>query len=405
MSEAVVDADIPTYPADGVRPLHPAAFYETLRRRGPVSRVALRSGQAAWLVTGYAEARQLLADPRISADDKTAGYPRPPVPPEMRADVERFISMIQMDAPAHTVRRRLIIPDFTVRRMESLRALVENTVDSQLADMLALGTGRADLVAEISVPVSFRVACALVGVSDAERDMLERNSRTMSESRTPADAATAVRNYLAFLSELVTMNERDPTDTLLGRFIVRNDQKRDLDHDDVVAMVGLLLGGGPASAVLATSYGMLAMLEHPDQFDRLRREPDRIGGTVEEVLRHASYRSGQQILRAATDDVELGGVLIRRGDAVVVLSGAANGDPAVFESPDTFDIDRDGRSHIAFGHGAHQCLAQHLGRIQLQVVLSRLAARLPGLRLQVPLEEVPFTPGPPFSVAALPVTW
>lgn len=401
---STTETEIPPYPSGAVAAHDPAAHYAELRPRGPVFRATLRSGRPAWVVTGYEEARQLLTDSRISSDDSLPGYPGDPMPPEMQPDHYRYVSMIRMDPPAHTLRRQVVIPDFTVRRMQTLQPVIQRIVDERVAEILA-GGQPADLVAEISVPVSFRVACALLGVSDAERGRLEQNSKTMSESRTLADAAAAVRKYLDYLDELVAASSREPKDNLLGRLVTRSGTDGGLSHDDLVAMVGLLLGGGPASAVHVTSYGLLTLLEHPEQRDRIMADPALLPGAVEEVLRYASYRSGQQVLRTTHADIDIAGVRMAEGDAVVIVVGAANGDSRIFADPDRFDVSRDGRNHIAFGHGVHQCVAQNLGRIQLQAVIGSIFAGIPGLRLAVPPQEVQFTPGPPFSVAALPVTW
>lgn len=400
----LTSTDLPVYPPPGADPLDPGPGYVELHARGGISRAVLPDGRPVWLVAGHDEVRQLLVDPRVTTREDAPGYPSDPLPPELQEDAVRYVSLSNMDPPEHTVRRRMLLPDLTVRRVRAMRPLVRRIVDDLITDMLA-GDRPADLMSQITMPVSFHAACALLGVPDAERHLFQDTMRVMVESTTIEDLVAATRRYLGYLDELVTAKEEEPADDLIGRFVERNREEGALSHDDVVAMSRLMLGNGPTSAVHAMSYGTLILLRHPDQLAELRANPDLMPAALEEVLRYVSFMSGQVVMRAALADIDIAGVRVRAGDTLIVLCGAANADTRVFAEPERFDIHRGARHHVTFGHGVHQCVAQNLGRVELEELFTALFTRVPGLRLAVPDAEIPFTDGPPFSMASLPVTW
>jgi cytochrome P450 len=170
-------------------------------------------------------------------------------------------------------------------------------------------------------------------------------------------------------------------------------------------MAFVLLVAGHVTTSNMISLSVLALLEHPRQLARMLTEPARIPAAVEELLRYLTIVVAATA-RIAVDDIEIGGVRIRAGEGVVALIQAANRDPAAFDDPGALDIDRGARHHLAFGHGRHQCLGQNLARLELQVVLERLFRRLPGLRVAVPVAQLPLkVDANVYGLYRLPVTW
>jgi cytochrome P450 len=152
------------------------------------------------------------------------------------------------------------------------------------------------------------------------------------------------------------------------------------------------------------ALGTLTFLDHPDQLAELKADPSLVPGAVEELLRYLTV-AHHVAFRLATDDLEVGGFCVHAGEGVIAPLAAANRDPEVFEDPDSFDIHRDARSHVAFGYGLHQCLGQPLARLELKVVFERLFQRFPNLTLAVPRDELRFRNSMIYGVEALPVTW
>jgi cytochrome P450 len=252
------------------------------------------------------------------------------------------------------------------------------------------------------------VICELLGVPYAERDFFQGRSRVMvAQTSSEADRGRATMEMYGYFDKLVSAKQADPGDDLLGRLIVRDGESpggRVFDHRLLVGLATLLLIAGHETTSNVISLGTLALLRHPDQLAKLTADPSLVSGTVEELLRFLSIVEAG--FRVATDDIEVGGTVIRAGDALVTVAGSANRDGAAFEHADELDVTRSARHHVSFGYGIHQCLGQNLARTELEVVFRTLFRRMPGLRIAVPVEEVPFKDDSTiYGVNGLPVTW
>jgi cytochrome P450 len=389
-------------------PFAPPPEYDRLRAAQPVARVPMVGGGTAWLVSGHHEARRMLADPGVSADRRRAGFPRlAPVTGAQRRDSFRdFRAPLNwMDPPEHAAARRLVIDEFTARRVNLLRPRITGIVDECLDAMVA-GPRPVDLVRALAYPVPSRIICELLGVPYARHEFFEGRTTLMLSRGTPAPERTrCAREIRAMLDSVVTGKERDPADDLLSRLISKLRGRGAEDHEFVVSMAFVLLVAGHVTTSNMISLSVLALLEHPRQLARMLAEPTRIPAAVEELLRYLTIVVAATA-RIAVDDIEIGGVRIRAGEGVVALIQAANRDPAAFDDPGTLDIDRGARHHLAFGHGRHQCLGQNLARLELQVVLERLFRRLPGLRVAVPVAQLPLkVDANVHGLYRLPVTW
>ncbi len=394
-------------------PFTPPAGYERMREEAPLVRVRLPGGDV-WLVTRHAEAQQVLTDPRISTDPATPGHPMTaflerPLPPEEQQARARFQvgQFIDMDPPEHGVYRRMLIPEFTVRRIREMRPGIQETVDLLIDDMLKQGSP-VDLVEAFGLAVPSLVICRLLGVPYADHDFFQTRTRKMIASGPGAsdDSMSAVVEIWDYLDGLITEAEREPGDNLVGRLVTARRETGELSHDALVGMTFLLLVAGHETTANMIPLGVHTLLRDPGQLAALRADPDGWPGAVEELLRYHSIVDWIAFDRVATEDMEIGGQLVRAGEGMFVLGASANRDPRAFERPDVFDIGRGARHHVAFGYGVHQCLGQNLARAELEIAYRTLFERIPGLRIVGEDDELPFKyDGVIFGLSALPVAW
>lgn len=315
--------------------------------------------------------------------------------------MERFLAghFIDLDPPEHTRFRRLLIPEFTVRRIRELRPGIQALVDQLIDDMLARGS-EAELVEAFGLALPSLVICQLLGVPYADREFFQARTREMLSSDGDFHKpAFAIREYL---DGLVTKAEQAPRDDLLGRLITGGR----LTHDELVGVMFLLLVAGHETTANMIPLAALTLLRHPDQLAVLREDPERWPMAVEELLRYHSIVDWVAFDRVAVEDQEIGGQLVRKGEGIFVLGASANRDERAFERPDAFDVERGARHHVAFGYGVHQCLGQNLARAELEIALRALFERLPGLRLAVAEAELPAKyDGAIFGLTSMPVAW
>lgn len=385
------------------RPFDPPAVMADLRDAERLTRVSMWDGRQAWLVTRYADARFVLADPRFSSDLSNPGLPS--FEPG-RGIARHRAALVRMDNPRHGELRRMVAPEFTPGRVAALRPVIERIVADQLTALLA-HPPPVDLRAEFALPVPSRLICELLGVPLDEQDFFQectRNSRARGLSEEQGVAAE--HRMYAYCEQLVAGKERQPTADLIGRLIVEEVRTGRLSREELVTMVKVLINAGHETTTSMICLGALTMLLHPDWLRVMREVPEAVPNAVEELLRyHTIVHEG--VPRVATADVLVGNTTIRAGDGVIVSLASANRDAAMFADPDALDPARaDARRHLGFGHGAHLCLGLWLARTELQIALPALAARVPSLRLAVPLARIRFSEDMQiYGVHELPVSW
>ncbi|WP_181795553.1 cytochrome P450 [Streptomyces sp. WELS2] len=391
------------FPQDRTCPYHPPTGYDPLRDGRPLSRVTLYDGREVWLVTAQATARALLADPRLSTDRRRDGFPVPT--PRFEAGRYRKVALLGLDDPEHQQQRRMLIPSFTVKRATAQRPWIQRIVDELLDAMIARGPV-ADLVSAFALPVPSMVICGLLGVPYADHEFFEEQSRRLLRGPTAADTTEARDRLEAYLGDLIDAKakEAEPGDGVLDDLVHHRYRTGDLDRADLVSLAVILLVAGHETTANMISLGTYTLLQHPERLAELRADPTLLPAVVEELLRMLSIAEGLQ--RVALEDIEIDGTTIRAGDGVLFSTSVINRDTAVYDGPDDLDFHRADRHHVAFGFGIHQCLGQNLARAELEIALGSLFTRLPGLRLAVPAEEIPFKPGDTIQgMLELPVTW
>ncbi|MFC7892043.1 cytochrome P450 [Streptomyces sp. NPDC057381] len=389
------------FPQDRTCPYHPPAAYDPLRATRPLARITLFDGRPAWLVTGHATARRLLADPRLSTDRTRDGFPATSA--RLAAVRPRRTALLGVDDPEHRAQRKLVLPEFTLRRATALRPRIQRIVDERLDAMTAQGPP-AELVAAFALPVPSMVICALLGVPYADHDFFEEQSRRLLRGPGPADVQDARDRLEAYLGELIDRKRHSPGEGLLDDLVRKQVAEGEFDREQLVAFAVILLVAGHETTANMISLGTYTLLGHPGRLAELRADPSLLPGAVEELMRVLSIADG--LLRLATEDIDVDGTTVRAGDGVLFSTSVINRDETVYPEPDTLDWNRPARHHVAFGFGIHQCLGQNLARAELEIALGTLFERLPTLRLAAPPQEIPFKPGDTIQgMLELPVAW
>jgi cytochrome P450 len=377
----------------------PHAVYARLREQGPVHRVhppGSDGDYTTWLVVGYEEARAALADPRLVKDSERIGA--------TFLD-EQLVGkhLLVTDPPQHTRLRALVSRAFTMRRVEELRPRVQRITDDLLDAMLP--RGRADLVESLAYPLPITVICELLGVPEIDRAAFREMS---TEVVAPADADGGYDAFVrlgAYLTELIEDKRcAGPGGDLLGDLIRTTAEDGDrLSPDELRGMAFLLLIAGHETTVNLITNAVHALLTHPDQLAALRADPALLDGVVEETLRWEGPVENSTY-RFAVEPLEIGGVAMEKGDPVLIGLASADRDALRYEDPDRYDVRRDPRGHLAFGHGIHYCLGAPLARLEARTALRSLLERAPALALDGPPGE--WLPGMLIrGVRSLPVRW
>jgi cytochrome P450 len=382
-------------------PFDPPEAFAALRETAPTSQVRCPAGMDAWLVTRYSDVRAVLADRSMSSRGASSVHVNP------NADLDEDVSpgsIIQLDGAAHSRLRKMVIAEFTVRRVEALRAYIQELAESHLDAMLAK-PGHADLVQDFALPIPSLVICELLGVPYADRERFQRQSTTLvSTDATREEGQQAYDELSGYLADLFADKQRNPQDDLFSRLISRGHSSGDpLTMEELVVLGLSLLVAGHETTANMIALSTLVLLEHPSERDVVLSAPER---AIEELLRYLSVVQFG-VLRYATTDVRIGSQAVKAGEWLVAALNSANRDEDLFPGADKLDFHRESpRTHVAFGYGAHQCIGQQLARVELQEALTRLFRRVPDLRLAVPREALAYKHNTlVYGVRELPVAW
>jgi cytochrome P450 len=370
-----------------------------------MARVRIWDGSTPWLITGYEAIRAMFADGRASVDDRKPGYPH--WNEGMKSTVHRRPrSVFTSDAEEHTFYRRMLSKPFTFRRVEALRAAVQKITDDHIDAILA-GPQPADLVSALALPIPSLVISHLLGVPYEDAEFFQEQSNMgMGRYATAEDAAKGAGALAKYLIALLQKKMDDPAEDLVSDLAERvKDEEISLKEAAQLATGVLIAGHETTAGQIAVSIA--ALLDNPEQLASLRdtEDPKVIAVAVEELLRYCSIiQTGQR--RIATEDIEVGGGIIRAGEGIILDVAPANWDPRQFPQPDRLKLDREDGPNVAFGYGRHSCVGQQLARMELQIVLPTLFRRIPTLQATMPIDELPFKHDAlSYGMYELPVTW
>ncbi|MFI8284794.1 cytochrome P450 [Streptomyces albidoflavus] len=373
----------------------PYPAYAWLRTHEPVHRTRLPSGVEAWLVTRYADARQTLADPRLSKNPvhhaaDGAGRSRTGIPGERSAGL--MTHLLNIDPPDHTRLRRLVSKAFTPRRVARFAPRVQELTDG-LIDGFA-GRGEADLIHEFAFPLPIYAICDLLGVPREDQDDFRDWAGMMIRhgGGPRGGVARSVKKMRNYLAELIHRKRADLGDDLISGLIRASDHGEHLTEEEAAAMCFVLLFAGFETTVNLIGNGTYALLRNPAERARLQRalaEGDEalLDTGIEELLRYDGPVE-MATWRYATEPLRIGGADIAAGDPVLVVLAAADRDPERFDGPDRLDLARTDNQHLGYGHGIHYCIGAPLARLEGKAALATLLTRLPDLRLGTEPEEL-----------------
>ncbi|GAA2640964.1 cytochrome P450 [Streptomyces axinellae] len=396
---------VAAFPTARSCPFDPPPDFAALRAVRPIVRMAYPGGRDGWLVTGYALARDALTHPALSARHELRASP---IPMPLAPSVAPRGVFIGMDAPEHTRYRGPLNRYFTVRRVRQLEPAIEKATAERIS-ALEKADSPTDLVPEFAMPIPVQVISELLGSTDEITDEIQRLRTTTLDRRSPpVAAAAAIGATNARMADLVRLRRASPSDDLLSALIADGS----LDDGELagLAMMMLIAGHETTASMLALAIYLLlsdedlraAVLSLPDPYDT--HEAELSDAMANELLRYLSVT--QFVSRAATEDLELGGVRVSAGETVTVSLSAANRDPEQFDDPEAFHTAGPLRSNIAFGHGIHQCIGHNLARAEMKIAIPALFRAFPRLRLTESAGTLGTREGFTIhSVDRLPVTW
>lgn len=357
---------------------NPYPFYARLRAEAPVYRTRVKLvNRHTWLVTRYDDVLLVLKDERL-ANDWSARMPW-----FFRFGVGKRLTrhMLNQDPPDHTRLRNLVHKAFTPRLIERLRDRIQRVCDDLLDT--AARNGRMDLVGAYALPLPLTIIADLLGIPAQDRLRFHSWSRRMVTASTTTDLLHALPRMwllLRYLRKLFAERRARPQDDLITALVQAEEAGDRLNEEELQAMVGLLLIAGYETTINLIASGTLALIQHPEQRERLQQNPALAESAIEELLR---YTSPLEIAaaRLAREEITIASVTLPRGELVSAVLGSANHDESQFPNPETLDIAREPNKHLAFGQGAHFCLGAPLARLEGRIALTTLFRRFPNLRL------------------------
>lgn len=385
---------------------NPYPSFELLRENQPLMKTPL----GFWVASRYADVQMILKDRRFGKGFEERMKMRNgddvfdnPVYANMRT------WMLVQDPPDHSRLRGLVSKAFTARRIEGLRPQIQTLVD-ELLDRVA-PRGRMDFIRDFAYPLPVNVICDMVGIPPEDRSHFEFGSkisgRLIDPTPVSAEELQEIGNGFArqeaYFRDLFARRRAEPQDDLTTVLVQAEEAGERLTEAELVGNVILLFGAGHETTVNLLGNGLLALLQNPDQYARLRDNPDLVPGAIEEMLRFDS--SVQMTGRTALEDVEVNGITIPKGDHIINLLGSANRDGAAFDAPESFRVDRKDVRPMSFGGGIHFCLGAQLARVEADIAFRSLLARLPDLRLEKP-DEPDWRPTFTLrGLTGLPIAW
>ena len=376
---------------------NPYPDYGWMREQSPIYQVTLGGGRKAWMITRYEDADEVLRDPRFSKNPRSVVSPEKLFENQVpNAEVHRQISshMLSSDPPDHTRLRAIVNKAFTPRMIEQWRTRIQ-TITNDLLDAVQ-DKGQMELISDFAFPLPMTVISEMLGIPEEDRLQFRRWSNDLVSGFGEEDQVqriyASMEAFAHYLMKLIAWRREKPEDDLVSKLVQAELEGDKLSSHELVGMIFLLLVAGHETTVNLIGNGILALLQHPDQMEKLRQHPELIKPAIEELLRYNGplfTATG----RWAREDVDYKGTLIRKGEMVMVSVAAANHDEKQFRNAEELDITRKENQHLAFGKGIHYCLGAPLARLEGQIAIAALLQRFPHLCLNADPETLTYRTG------------
>jgi len=373
----------------------PFPFFAHLRASDPVYRTTLPDKTVVWLLTRYDDVTALLRDERFTKNRRSAlteeQLRKLPWTPPMFRPLER--NMLDLDPPDHTRLRSLVHKAFTPSLVEQIRARTQIVADELVDRVVRLG--EMDLIKEFALPLPMTIITEILGVPRKDHHKFHKWSQAVVSLTSPSPTLRvlpSVWRFIRYLRQFFKLRRRDPQDDLVSALIKAEEAGDKLNEDELLAMVFLLLIAGHETTVNLIGNGILALIENPNEMNKLLSEPSLVKPAVEELLRYTSpvFTTTE---RYAREDTMIHGVTIPRGEMTLGVIGSANRDETAFENPNELQITREPTRHLSFGQGIHFCLGAPLARMEAQIAFTTLLRRLPDLKLKNSASSLRWRPG------------
>ena len=366
---------------------NPYPAYAKLRQMDPIHQVRFPDGQRGWLVTRFEDAMGILKDPRFIKDfSKLYGSSMD----QMSVFTQ---NMLFSDPPDHKRLRGLAQKAFTPKMIAGMRDRIQEITDSLLADLE--GREQINLIDDFAFPLPIIVICEILGVPSEDRDKFRTWSNSLIEG-TSGEVGVSVyqhmNQFIEYLGQWFAKVKDQPGEDLISKLIIAEEQGDRLTEKELFGVVSLLIIAGHETTVNLIGNTVLALLDHPEQQQLLREQPELVPQAVEESLRFNGPVEFSTS-RWAGEDLDINGKRMHRGDLVVVSLNAANHDPEKWTDPEVFDIRREKSPHLAFGMGIHFCLGAPLARLEGEIAISSLLQHFPAMHLRVKPSDLEWRPG------------
>jgi cytochrome P450 len=380
----MLDVPLPTLPIERPSLFSLPSELEAWREEEPIKRISIWDGRRKpWLVTSLELSRQVFGDQRFSANVAREGFPGirvddPPRPPGYLQNLEN---------PRHGEIRKMMTGEFTFQRIAQMRPEIERLANAVMDEFVA-GPRPADLYHDYALVLPSLVICGLLGVPYSEHERFQALSRQfLTTSATPEGAAAALSGLAELIEPVLDDRREDPSSDVLSSLAGRI-EAGEMTRDEALGMSLLMLHAGHDTTSKTLTLATILLLDHPEQREAMFADPEVFANGLEEIIRYTSaIHIGMR--RIATEDVQVGDVLVRAGEGVIIALHAANRDSRTFENADELDVHRaNARHHVGFGFGVHQCLGQRLARMELSIAIPLIFERLPGLRSVRPTDEL-----------------